>query len=57
MKSAQIQNIETTKKVLPLILATAIFMQMLDSTIPVSYTHLKVGTNLETILLLLNSKL
>ena len=32
MKS-QIENIETTKKILPLILATAIFMQMLDSTI------------------------
>ena len=29
----QIENIETTKKILPLILATAIFMQMLDSTI------------------------
>ena len=29
----QIENIETTKKFLPLILATAIFMQMLDSTI------------------------
>ena len=29
----KIQTIETTKKVLPLILATAIFMQMLDSTI------------------------
>ena len=28
-----IENIETTKKILPLILATAIFMQMLDSTI------------------------
>lgn len=27
------QNIETTKKVLPIILATSIFMQMLDSTI------------------------
>ncbi|WP_374450823.1 MFS transporter [Cloacibacterium normanense] len=27
------ENIETTKKILPLILATAIFMQMLDSTI------------------------
>jgi len=29
----QIENIQTTKKILPLILATAIFMQMLDSTI------------------------
>lgn len=29
----QIENIETTKKILPLILATAIFMQMLDSTV------------------------
>ena len=29
----KIQTLETTKKVLPLILATAIFMQMLDSTI------------------------
>jgi EmrB/QacA subfamily drug resistance transporter len=29
----QIENIETTKKLLPIILATAIFMQMLDSTI------------------------
>ena len=29
----QIENIETTKKILPLILTTAIFMQMLDSTI------------------------
>lgn len=27
------QNIETTKKILPIILATSIFMQMLDSTI------------------------
>lgn len=33
MKTSQIENIETTKKILPLILATAIFMQMLDSTI------------------------
>ena len=33
MKTSQIKNIETTKKILPLILATAIFMQMLDSTI------------------------
>jgi EmrB/QacA subfamily drug resistance transporter len=33
MKASQIENIETTKKILPLILATAIFMQMLDSTI------------------------
>ena len=33
MKTLQIENIETTKKILPLILATAIFMQMLDSTI------------------------
>lgn len=33
MKPSQIENIETTKKILPLILATAIFMQMLDSTI------------------------
>lgn len=33
MKKSQIENIETTKKILPLILATAIFMQMLDSTI------------------------
>ena len=33
MKTSQIENIENTKKILPLILATAIFMQMLDSTI------------------------
>ncbi|MFN3771941.1 MFS transporter [Cloacibacterium normanense] len=33
MKTLQIENIETTKKILPLILATAIFMQMLDSTV------------------------
>ena len=33
MKTQQIENIETTRKILPLILATAIFMQMLDSTI------------------------
>jgi len=33
MKTSQIENVETTKKILPLILATAIFMQMLDSTI------------------------
>lgn len=33
MKTQQIENIETTKKLLPIILATAIFMQMLDSTI------------------------
>ena len=33
MKTSQIENIETTKKILPLILATAIFMQMLDSTV------------------------
>ncbi len=33
MKQNEAQNINTTKKLLPLILATAIFMQMLDSTV------------------------
>ncbi len=33
MKQNEAQDINTTKKLLPLILATAIFMQMLDSTI------------------------
>lgn len=33
MKQNEAQDINTTKKLLPLILATAIFMQMLDSTV------------------------
>lgn len=33
METQKTQNITTTKKLLPLILATAIFMQMLDSTV------------------------